>query len=497
MGWDNATNKGIICEGVSINRHLDYSSPEIIYLKALEKAIDTVIHGLSDRDNNEIEVIEEFTAHWRFASQIANPILSFIDHQDSIAELQPVQNPKYNWPIILHNPHDNTNNTNYQFKKHTQDKSQVTGKAFYLPIRSRTLPPEPNTTIIEWWKSLLETLPEDQVKSLKNIARRDRSKTLWMLGSIIIDESKHGWFCIKFENTSKENLPIYPSCDFNNWNAKAYPVELHNKEYLKPRGGATLETTPSIAIIGCGSIGAEIAKQLVCSGVENIELIDSDKLEIANIYRHYLSSGYIGLNKSEALACQLSSSYPYANIISSRLNYLKECLDPDFLNRTTGIIVATGSPTDERYFNEMLFKRKSRPWVIYTWVEGHGFGGHAIYVHNTGKGCLNCLYRDQHGNKSLESVQNFLKSEQKIAIDLSGCGTHFLPYSHADAIQSAILATRLTIQALNGQLYKSCRTSWKSSFIPNSTLETSHRYKNFNNSLNIEDLIWDECDVCN
>ena len=271
---------------------------------------------------------------------------------------------------------------------------------------------------------------------------------------------------------------------------------MHNKVHLKPRGGATLSKPQTIAIVGCGSVGAEIARQLVCSGVENIELVDYDKLETENIYRHYLSSEYIGVSKSDALANELSYKYPYVNIVKSKFSKLIDCLDSPFLERIDGIIVATGSPTDERYFNENTIKMSTRPWVIYVWVEGHGFGGHAVYVHNSGKGCLNCLYRDSDGNKSLESIQNFLKAEQNIAIDLSGCGSHFLPYSFADAIQSALLATRLATQAINGEMYKSCRISWKASFSTNSTLETSYRYKKFHSSLEPDDLWWEDCDVC-
>lgn len=496
VGWDYETDKGKICEGDSINRHIDYSNPANVYLKALQSAEKTIISGLSDKINNEAEIIEEFTAHWRFSSQEEKSVLSFVEPQSMIAELQSISENQSNWAAILNQPHCKTINQKYIFKKRIQEKSQIEGKAFYIPITIRILPPDPTTNIIDWWKSLLHKLPTEQTKELKDISRCNCAKKLWILGSVILQDEKHGWFCISFSNPSKQKLPIHPSCEFNNWKAKAHNVELHNKAHLKPRGGATLSKPQTIAIVGCGSVGAEIARQLVCSGVENIELVDYDKLVTENIYRHYLSSENIGLQKSEALAHQLSCKYPYTNIFKSKSTNLIDCLEASFLKRIDGIIIATGSPTDERYFNEKLIKMSTRPWAIYVWVEGHGFGGHAVYVHDSGKGCLNCLYRDSDGNKSLESIQNFLKAEQDIAIDLSGCGSYFLPYSFADAIQSALLATRLAIQALNGEINKSCRISWKASFPKNTTLETSYRYKNFNSSLEPDDLCWEYCDVC-
>lgn len=497
VGWNNETDKGIICEGVSINRHVDYSRPEIVYLKALQSAEKTIFSGLSDKLKNETEIIEEFTAHWRFFSEEEKRVLSFVEPQNSIVELQSLRKDQIKWAIVLKEFNEKKINHKYSFKKNIQDKSQSVGKSYYLPVAFQILPPNPTTSTIEWWKTLLTQLPDVQLKELKDIARRNCSKNVWILGSVTLNNEKNGWFCINFSSPKKEKLPIHPSCNFNNWNAIAYDVELHNKVHLKPRGGATLQKAPTIAIVGCGSVGAEIARQIVCSGVENIELIDFDNMETANIYRHYLSSQYIGSKKNEALADELSCKYPYTNIVKSKFTHLKDCLDFSFLERIDGIIIATGSPTDERYFNESLMRMDIRPWVIYAWVEGHSFGGHAVYVHSTGKGCLNCLYRDKYGNKSLESIQNILKAEQDIAIDLSGCGSHFLPYSYADAIQSALLATRLAIQAINEELHKSCRISWKSSFTSHSILETSYRYKNFNNSLNPNELLWEDCDVCN
>lgn len=496
VGWNKETNKGIICEGVSINRHLDYSKPEIVYIKALQSAEKTIVSGLLDKNKNEVEIIEEFTAHWRFASHGEKSVLSFVEPQSMIVELQSISKKLSNWATILDETRSKTINQKYKFRKRIQEKSQIEGKAFYIPINNRILPPDPTTSIMDWWKSLLSKLPIEQAKELTDIARRNCARKLWILGSVTINDGKHGWFCINFSSPSKQQLPINPLSEFSIWEAKAYNVELHNKVHLKPRGGAILSKPKAIAIVGCGSVGAEIARQLVCSGVENIELVEYDKLETANIYRHYLSSEYIGVSKSEALAHELSYKYPYINIVKSNCDKLKDCLDSSFLERIDGVIVATGSPTDERYYNEMLVKMSVRPWVIYAWVEGHGFGGHAVYVHNSGKGCLNCLYRDNEGNKSLESIQNFLKAEQNIAIDLSGCGSHFLPYSFADAIQSALLATRLATQAIIGEMHKSCRISWKASFSTNSTLETTYRYKNFNSSLEPEDLFWEDCDVC-
>ncbi|KPA11152.1 uba/thif-type NAD/fad binding protein [Candidatus Magnetomorum sp. HK-1] len=65
VGW-NDSNEGLICEGVSINRHIDYSNPEIVYLEALNNAVATLENVLKGNNKNKYEIISEFSAHWRF-----------------------------------------------------------------------------------------------------------------------------------------------------------------------------------------------------------------------------------------------------------------------------------------------------------------------------------------------------------------------------------------------------------------------------------------------
>ena len=504
IGWnlknDLHGDKGLICEGVLINRHIDYSQPEVVYLKALENAVSTIASLIEDYEKNKIEIIKEFAAHWRFSvKDLQNhKVTCFLEPSSSVFEVIPRVSHD---PLIKGNTffikEKNTElNPDYDYITRIKKKSTIVGKAIYLPIEKPILPPSPTDTIFDWWINLLKQLPHAILQELRAISRHKKTKIFWIISSVLIDSNTHSWFCIKFENTKKTNPPLKTKNNKKGWNALAYKVQLHNKEYIKPRGGALkVVGNKAIAIVGCGSVGAEVARQLASAGIEKLILIDYDSLTIENIYRHTLSSKYIDFPKSKALAIDLNNKYPYLKAESSSLKYLRDCLDESFLSKVNGIIVATGNPTEERYFNEQLVKRQKKPWVIYVWVEGHGIGGHAVYVHSHGKGCLNCLYRDEHGNKSLNSIQNFLKSEQNIAIDIAGCGTHFLPYSYTDAIQTAILATRLALNSLQKKLTESCRLSWKG---PNySNLTTTYRYKHFNKSLIIEPLFWDECDVCN
>jgi len=501
VDWDNnsGNDDGIICEGVDINRHIDYANPHIVYIEALRNAIDTIIKDLKDNEYNKREILSEFSAHYRHSTpDIKHKIISFIEPGDSVKEIilyKPISSSRLYFPFFMNGQ---TNHINDEYLNKLIHKYQSEGKSIYIPFNFSPLPPNPTTILMEWWLELVHELPAEVQNQLKDISRRNHSRNFWVLGSVKIKETSHGWFCIQFNNTDKKIPPLTNNPDVATWEAVAYDVKPHSKEYIIPRGGAKLYCKENtLAIVGCGSVGAEIARQLASSGINNLLLIDHDILSVENLYRHFLGPEHLGGKKNIELALDLKSRFPYVNATVVPQQALEDCLDSNFLSETDGLIIATGSPTEERYFNEELFKLEHRPWVIYCWVEGHGVGGHAIYVHNSGKGCLNCLYRDSDGNKSLESIQNFLKSQQNITVDIAGCGTHFMPYSFTDAIQTAILATRLALLAIENKLTESCRMSWKNNYANEMELITSYRYNTFNDSLGIEPLYWEYCDVCN
>jgi hypothetical protein len=501
IGWEKDVNNdnGMICDGVDINRHIDYANPHIVYTEALKNAVNTIIEDLTDNENNVQEILSEFSAHWRHSTlDKKHKVISFIEPGSFVKEIvlyKPVSPSRLKFPFFMNGQAEYIND---EYIKKIILNQRAEGKSIYIPFDFSPLPPNPTTKLMEWWLELIQKLPPKVQNQLRDISRRNCSRNFWVLCSVILHKDSHGWFCIQFCNIDKKIPPLSTSFDVETWEAIAYDVKPYSKEYIVPRGGANLYNQENtLAIVGCGSVGAEIARQLASSGINNLLLIDWDKLSTENVYRHFLGPEHLGGEKSIELALDLKSRYPYTNATVVPEKTLEECLNINFLSETNGIIVATGSPTEERYFNEELFKFEHRPWVIYCWVEGHGVGGHAIYVHNTGKGCLNCLYRDDHGIKSLESIQNFLKSRQNITVDIAGCGTHFLPYSFTDAIQTAILATRLALLAIENKLTESCRMSWKNSNANELGLETSYRYKIFENSLDIEPLYWEYCDVCN
>ncbi|MGB3470325.1 MAG: ThiF family adenylyltransferase [Erythrobacter sp.] len=75
----------------------------------------------------------------------------------------------------------------------------------------------------------------------------------------------------------------------------------------------------SVAIVGCGSVGAKIAASLARSGVGNFVLVDGDVFFAGNIVRNELDWNSVGLNKPDAVKARLTDLNPSARVRSFRV----------------------------------------------------------------------------------------------------------------------------------------------------------------------------------
>src|ERR1700733_3608953 len=69
-----------------------------------------------------------------------------------------------------------------------------------------------------------------------------------------------------------------------------------------------------VFVAGCGSGGANVALQLVMSGIRNFTLLDRDVLGPENVIRHVCGRSFIGIKKVNAVADVLRDRNPNANI---------------------------------------------------------------------------------------------------------------------------------------------------------------------------------------
>lgn len=65
-----------------------------------------------------------------------------------------------------------------------------------------------------------------------------------------------------------------------------------------------------VVVFGAGAIGSPVVEQLAKAGIGKITLVDSDIIETANVGRHLLGAQHVNYGKAEAVANDVTQSYP-------------------------------------------------------------------------------------------------------------------------------------------------------------------------------------------
>lgn len=138
-------------------------------------------------------------------------------------------------------------------------------------------------------------------------------------------------------------------------------------------------------IIGCGSLGSHIFRQISMLNLEKIFLVDTDKVDQSNIYRQDYYAGDLGLFKTQVL-----SSRPYSNNSVVPLDcFIKNSADLENLLRDNDInlvIQAADTPTTDdiaRMINQAC-DTCSVPYIVNPGYLGNAVSLPEFYYPNSG-----------------------------------------------------------------------------------------------------------------
>jgi ThiF family protein len=128
-----------------------------------------------------------------------------------------------------------------------------------------------------------------------------------------------------------------------------FPMSVPPEEFARIADRVNLKMLHErlVVVVGIGTVGSQVAKELARNGVGRLRLIDGDRLERANLIRHVLDERYVGRNKAEALAEHLSDSLPSIGVEALPL-YVDGSIsdeDLDHLLANADLVVAA---TDDR-----------------------------------------------------------------------------------------------------------------------------------------------------
>lgn len=490
-------------DSVSVN----YDVPGAAYEHSLHRHLALLERALTDAEWNRAELLREFRSNWDRLAYIAGTDkkrLYFACELGATPAIR-VKGPyKRNWLGI--DGHylglDQTQIAIDDFGGFRQalrwDKRPVTGKSALIQLQQLEPAPRDPDQLATWYSQCIDELDSENLQKVRAL-RKQRAREYWLVFAEGTG-SDRVWFAIQFVAKGKGKRPLPLTEEHcSDWNLRPVPVRAMDRESIVPRSGGTVSLTEkSVLLLGCGSVGSELAHRLASTGIGHITLSDPEVFSEDNLYRHTLGIDDIGMPKTFCLANDLRRKYPWIRV-KNDLRRVQEYSDVDELKKFDLVVVAIGSPTIERRFHDFIVRAAVEVPVMNVWLEAYGIGGHATLDLPHSKGCLLCAYFDiESFCRGLSSNLNFLQPDQTFTVSMGGCGNLFLPYSAIASNHTATMAADLVSKYLLGGIHESSRVSWKgdSQAAESQGLRLTYRYSNFDSSFQVQPLLHPECDAC-
>ncbi len=222
-------------------------------------------------------------------------------------------------------------------------------------------------------------------------------------------------------------------------------VQRADAAWVLARGGESFNQKrfdKHVCLIGAGSLGSEIARTLVKSGIGHLTIIDPDHLAWDNIARHALGAQHVGESKASAMEQELMMDYPFAKVRGIVARWQDAVRDGGAVLDGDLVISTIGSWSDEAQLNALFLEERRTATLVFGWLEAHAAAAHVLVMGKTG-GCLACGMNPwgQFSHAATEWEQSQLRGE-------ASCGNMYAPYADPTAWQARILIANQVLSAL-------------------------------------------------
>lgn len=160
----------------------------------------------------------------------------------------------------------------------------------------------------------------------------------------------------------------------------------------------------TVTVVGLGG-AAEIALDLLKSGVTDFRLFDFDVLEIGNLVRHACGKKFVGTNKAEATKRLLEEycGHPLPGAVAVPCDvFSPESGFENAVRESDIVIVGTDTDASRAYCNDVAVETGTP--AVYASMFEKGCGGE-VFVHRPGRCCYGCLMLHQERHEFLEKYQ--------------------------------------------------------------------------------------------
>lgn len=180
-----------------------------------------------------------------------------------------------------------------------------------------------------------------------------------------------------------------------------------------------------IAIIGCGSIGAAVARLLLQSGIAHLQLWDNDVLYSENCSRHLLGLSSIRMSKVDGLAKRLREDFPFVKIETFGKHWSSAVDDAMRLEEAEIILNCTADWVTHK---DLLSWQESNSGgtIIFSYVEAHAIAGHVI-VNPLGSNAFNA-WHVMKGDRVGQALVPATEWPNETMKQVPACAGAFQPY---------------------------------------------------------------------
>lgn len=445
-------------------------NPEGVIKEVIERARTILERGI--KKLNQDDYADEFSAYWDLDTK--NDYYSIVspgEKPESICLYKFKEGSRVGGVFAMSRLHAKIWLEN--FRKDCEEYKSL--RALYLPLKNFFKPPFPKKN-----KDIYNRLKECDPKSLKvlleflgNIERPSYVlfsipfQQGYFLGAWMHDKPKKYEFVgkrkkiitdVKGFRPGKAPLQLELLKDFSQTPIARIGIIRTDMERLYDRGGnATLPLKGNkISLIGCGSIGSNLADKIVKMGGDNLYLLDHDQLSFDNIARHLCGASYVGEYKTKAIQNQLQKHYPHLKITTFEEDITSTLVENQFfLNDFDLNIVSIGSTAVELRLNHLLKQNIITKPLLFVWVEPYLAAGHALYIQPGKKGCFRCMFDEKmvYRDSVLRNPGQYTKRE-------AGCQTSYVPYGALEIDAFLVELSRFIMKVAQNHVPENNAFTW-------------------------------------
>jgi len=261
----------------------------------------------------------------------------------------------------------------------------------------------------------------------------------------------------KLNGFRKRNIPkhIAQAASFDNQKTYVIDVTRVDSDWIHTRGGPEIGGVRNkhVTLVGCGSLGSQVALQLAQSGI-NLTLIDDDLLLSENTARHLLGGAeYVSMNKAFGLSMFLKKRFPHLSFKPLNRRVQDVIKDSKEIFHNSDLIVNTTGSTSAEFQLAVFARTDTRmPPMIFGWLEAHAIAGQLLIITDRG-GCYFC---EMSQRKCKVTKWGSSPQEKKEP----ACGAYYQPYGSVDMAPIQAMVSRACLEVLNGVIKSSEVRTW-------------------------------------